>query len=75
MGKPAQGFSNSNRGSTWNLIPGREILSTVFGRSAITQTLSAQWKPMPDSETLRQDIFTTQHALETRAAMKGPDHG
>ena len=30
---------------------------------------------LPDPETLRQEILTTQHALETRAAMKGPDHG
>ncbi len=27
---------------------------------------------LPDPETLRQEILTTQHALETRAAMKGP---
>jgi hypothetical protein len=26
---------------------------------------------LPDPETLRQEIVTTQHALETRAAMKG----
>ena len=30
---------------------------------------------LPDPETLRREILTTQHALETRAAMKGPDHG
>ena len=30
---------------------------------------------LPDPETLRQEILMTQHALETRAAMKGPDHG
>ena len=30
---------------------------------------------LPDTETLRQEILKTQHALETRAAMKGPDHG
>lgn len=30
---------------------------------------------LPDPETLKQEILTTQHALETRAAMKGPDHG
>jgi predicted nuclease of restriction endonuclease-like (RecB) superfamily len=29
---------------------------------------------LPDPETLRQEILTTQHALEARAAMKGPDH-
>jgi len=28
---------------------------------------------LPDPETLRQEILTTQHALETRAAMKGDD--
>ena len=27
---------------------------------------------LPDPESLRQEIVTTQHALETRAAMKGP---
>ena len=27
---------------------------------------------LPDPETLRQEILTTQHALETRAAIKGP---
>ena len=30
---------------------------------------------LPDPETLRQEILTTQHALETRAAMKGPGRG
>ena len=30
---------------------------------------------LPDPETLRQEILTTQHALETRAAMKGSDRG
>jgi predicted nuclease of restriction endonuclease-like (RecB) superfamily len=30
---------------------------------------------LPDPETLRREILTTQHALETRAAMKAPDHG
>ena len=30
---------------------------------------------LPDPETLKQEILTTQHALETRAAMKGPEHG
>lgn len=30
---------------------------------------------LPDPETLRQEIVTTQHALETRAAMKGSTHG
>ncbi len=28
---------------------------------------------LPDPETLKQEILTTQHALETRAAMKGPE--
>jgi hypothetical protein len=30
---------------------------------------------LPDAETLRQEILTAQHALEARAAMKGPDRG
>ena len=30
---------------------------------------------LPDPETLRQEILTTQHALETRAAMKGRNMG
>jgi hypothetical protein len=30
---------------------------------------------LPDEETLRREIQMTQRALETRAAMKGPDHG
>jgi predicted nuclease of restriction endonuclease-like (RecB) superfamily len=30
---------------------------------------------LPDPETLRQEIVATQHALETRAAMKGQSHG
>jgi predicted nuclease of restriction endonuclease-like (RecB) superfamily len=30
---------------------------------------------LPDPETLRQEIVTTQHALATRAMLKGPDHG
>ncbi|MHB8902153.1 MAG: PDDEXK nuclease domain-containing protein [Thermoguttaceae bacterium] len=30
---------------------------------------------LPDPETLKQEILTTQHAFETRAAMKGPEHG
>jgi hypothetical protein len=30
---------------------------------------------LPDPETLRQEILTTQHALETRVAAKGRDHG
>jgi hypothetical protein len=28
-----------------------------------------------EAEALRQEIVTTQHALATRAALKGPDHG
>ena len=30
---------------------------------------------LPDTEILRQEILKTQHALETRAAMKGKQHG
>lgn len=30
---------------------------------------------LPDTETLRQEILKTQHALETRAATKGRSHG
>ena len=30
---------------------------------------------LPDPETLRQEIVSTRHALESRAAMKGKDHG
>jgi predicted nuclease of restriction endonuclease-like (RecB) superfamily len=30
---------------------------------------------LPDPETLRQEILTTQHALATRAAAKGCNHG
>ncbi len=30
---------------------------------------------LPDPETLRREILTTQHAIETRAAMKGLEHG
>jgi predicted nuclease of restriction endonuclease-like (RecB) superfamily len=30
---------------------------------------------LPDPETLKQEILTTQHALEARAAMKGQKHG
>jgi len=30
---------------------------------------------LPDEETLRREILTTQQTLEMRAAMKGPDHG
>jgi predicted nuclease of restriction endonuclease-like (RecB) superfamily len=30
---------------------------------------------LPDTETLRQEILKTQHALEMRAAMKGQSHG
>ncbi len=30
---------------------------------------------LPDTETLRQEIVETQHALEARAATKGRSHG
>ena len=43
------------------------INANVFASRYLTE--------LPDPETLRQEIVSTQHALESRAAMKGKRHG
>jgi hypothetical protein len=42
------------------------IKANVFASQYLTE--------LPDPETLRQEIVSTQHAIESRAAMKGPSH-
>ena len=43
------------------------IRAQVFASKYLTE--------LPDPETLRQEIVATQHALESRAAVKGKKHG
>jgi hypothetical protein len=42
-----------------------------YEAEALREIKSHYLTDLPDPETLRQEIVTTQHALETRAAMKG----
>ena len=54
---------------------GREILPTPSGELEARAIASHYLTDLPDPETLRRKILTTQHALATRAAIKGPSHG